>query len=155
MATAARAGINKLRLLLNARQPGNRALGNYNNGGASPTSHQSQMAVSCYVLPSSLMPVQSCHSDSGNRRTPTNGSGSSSSSGSPTSSGTSSSIYALCASLSLLGSGSGSGGGDKKSSWWCPKCGDPCAHVDTFVCTHRNCVTVIALFIFSCKICEV
>lgn len=29
--------------------------------------------------------------------------------------------------------GKGSGGnGDKK--WRCPKCGDPCTHVDTFVC---------------------
>lgn len=33
--------------------------------------------------------------------------------------------------------GGGDKGGDKKGSgtqWLCPKCGDPCTHVDTFVC---------------------
>ena len=25
-------------------------------------------------------------------------------------------------------------GGKKGNQWWCPKCGDPCTHVDTFVC---------------------
>jgi len=30
-------------------------------------------------------------------------------------------------------SGSGSGGG-KKNTLTCPKCGDPCTHVETFVC---------------------
>ena len=39
-------------------------------------------------------------------------------------------------SSSKSGAGSGDKGGDKKggSQWWCPKCGDPCTHVDTFVC---------------------
>lgn len=26
------------------------------------------------------------------------------------------------------------GGGDKKNNLICPKCGDPCTHVETFVC---------------------
>ena len=33
----------------------------------------------------------------------------------------------------------GDKGGDKKGGgqqWWCPKCGDPCTHVDTFVCKY-------------------
>lgn len=35
------------------------------------------------------------------------------------------------------GSGSDKGGGDKKGQqWMCPKCGDPCTHVDTFVSTR-------------------
>ena len=35
------------------------------------------------------------------------------------------------------GSGSDKGGGDKKGQqWMCPKCGDPCTHVDTFVCKN-------------------
>lgn len=28
-------------------------------------------------------------------------------------------------------------GGGKKGNWWCPKCGDPCTHVDTFVCEYN------------------
>lgn len=45
------------------------------------------------------------------------------------------------------GGAAGSGGskgsgnsGDKK--WWCPKCGDPCTHVDTFVC-KSTCSTFV------------
>ncbi len=26
------------------------------------------------------------------------------------------------------------GNGGSGHQWWCPKCGDPCTHVDTFVC---------------------
>lgn len=36
-------------------------------------------------------------------------------------------------------SGSGGGGGDKKggsNQLCCPKCGDPCTHVETFVCKY-------------------
>lgn len=28
----------------------------------------------------------------------------------------------------------GGGGGGKKNTLTCPKCGDPCTHVETFVC---------------------
>lgn len=31
-------------------------------------------------------------------------------------------------------SGTGSGGGGKDSTLCCPKCGNPCTHVETFVC---------------------
>lgn len=34
---------------------------------------------------------------------------------------------------STTGNNSGSGGG-KKNTLTCPKCGDPCTHVETFVC---------------------
>ena len=37
--------------------------------------------------------------------------------------------------------GSGSGGGDKKggsNQLCCPKCGDPCTHVETFVCKYSH-----------------
>lgn len=30
--------------------------------------------------------------------------------------------------------GTTGGGGDKKNNLICPKCGDPCTHVETFVC---------------------
>lgn len=35
------------------------------------------------------------------------------------------------------GSPSGGTGGGKKSTLTCPKCGDPCTHVETFVCKCR------------------
>ena len=42
--------------------------------------------------------------------------------------------------VSKTGKGSGDGkNGDKKgggSQWWCPKCGEACTHVDTFVCRY-------------------
>ena len=30
--------------------------------------------------------------------------------------------------------GGDKGDGTKGTQWWCPKCGDPCTHVDNFVC---------------------
>lgn len=32
----------------------------------------------------------------------------------------------------------GGGGGGKKNTLTCPKCGDPCTHVETFVCKYRR-----------------
>lgn len=41
-----------------------------------------------------------------------------------------------------LGSGSGSGGirgsGSGRDGLSCPKCGDPCVHVETFVCKRNR-----------------
>ena len=42
-----------------------------------------------------------------------------------------SSSAAACKSASAA---SGDGGGGKKDQLRCPKCGDPCTHVETFVC---------------------
>ena len=36
-----------------------------------------------------------------------------------------------------VGGNKGGHGGDKKGGsgeWWCPKCGEPCTHVDAYVC---------------------
>lgn len=33
--------------------------------------------------------------------------------------------------------GSGGSGGGKKNTLTCPKCGDPCTHVETFVCKSQ------------------
>lgn len=35
---------------------------------------------------------------------------------------------------SAAAGGTTGGGGDKKNNLICPKCGDPCTHVETFVC---------------------
>ena len=45
----------------------------------------------------------------------------------------------ICTSNSMLADKRKSSGGDKEGGkkggqWWCPKCGDPCTYVDTFVC---------------------
>lgn len=40
----------------------------------------------------------------------------------------------------------GGGGGDKKSNLICPKCGDPCTHVETFVCKLSLKITKIIYF---------
>jgi ATP-dependent Clp protease ATP-binding subunit ClpX len=41
---------------------------------------------------------------------------------------------------SVTGVGTTGGGGDKKNNLICPKCGDPCTHVETFVCKSRKCI---------------
>ena len=41
------------------------------------------------------------------------------------------------------GKNEGGADGGKKGNgtqWWCPKCGDPCTHVDTFVCEYDKMV---------------
>ena len=41
--------------------------------------------------------------------------------------------------VSKSGKGSDGNVGDKKgggTQWWCPKCGEACTHVDTFVCKY-------------------
>lgn len=40
--------------------------------------------------------------------------------------------------------GTTGGGGDKKNNLICPKCGDPCTHVETFVCKSTNFYVSIA-----------
>ena len=34
----------------------------------------------------------------------------------------------------------GGGGKDNGTQLRCPKCGDPCTHVETFVCESHNCL---------------
>ena len=40
-----------------------------------------------------------------------------------------------------VGGNKGGRGGDRKGGsgeWWCPKCGEPCTHVDAYVCKSNN-----------------
>lgn len=48
--------------------------------------------------------------------------------------------------VSSGGSSSGSGGG-KKNMLTCPKCGDPCTHVETFVCKCNSAKYKLFLYI--------
>lgn len=49
------------------------------------------------------------------------------------------------------GTTSGSGGGDKKNTLTCPKCGDPCTHVETFVCKFFKVIgTFNPYYCFDC-----
>lgn len=46
------------------------------------------------------------------------------------------------------GTTSGSNGGNKDGHLCCPKCGNPCIHVETFVCMSITCLTSDLLVIY-------